>query len=80
MREWNNLRISHTPGCASVPCPSQPLCRAHFFLLGTKLGLSSASLDKVSGQALGSVYPSLQGESFFQAMIFFAFSPLTEAT
>lgn len=67
-------------GTISVPCTSQPPCRARFSIPGTQRGLSSACSDRESGQALGPVCPSLQGESFFQAMIFFAFPPLTEAT
>lgn len=76
-REGDNLGIPRAPGCASVPCTSQPLCRARFSLPGES---QLCLLGQCVGTGVGISASQFAGGTLFsQATILFALSPLTEA-
>lgn len=76
-RERDNLGIPRASGCASVPCTSQPLCRARFSLPGDS---QLCLLGQCVGTGVGISASQFAGGTLFsQATILFALSPLTEA-
>lgn len=66
VREWNNLGIPHSPGCASSPA----LPQGPFLPPGHQVASQLCLLGQRVRAGTGSVCSSLQGNLFFQAMIF----------